>query len=447
MPDLDRLIGQQFHRLAGQELPVPPAEAVMRRGRQRRRRARRRAISAIAAVAAAVTAIAVSQLAASPAARRPPLAGHSRHAPAGRALGCPAAPSTLLATELTTGLLPISRQQGVRPIAISQNGATLYVLTTTQGFHGIAEESVHSGAILDRIMSLPSNYIGVQGGLGPGGALIWTSTYDTRSEFGSLAPVRMWSPRTGSVTTLEPNGQHGAPLSPPALSGLGSNLAAWELADGRQQEIVEANLTTGVTDVIARGFLGPPVFVGTALVWSAASQRNGQQTHLVAVSAAVFPASQPIAVPPALSSFSQAVVYGYGATGPWVPAASVIASYGDAVVYASPGLTKLYYSPSASQPARLVLTLTGGNTVSPGSLFVGPGYAGWGTATAASYLTSTVSLAVLQVINGTTAWGGLQGLGDHIMVATFKPTKKPHLTKFHLVSGSTVGALKCAASR
>jgi hypothetical protein len=446
MPDLEPVVGQKFHQLAGQELPVPPAEAVMRRGRQRRRRARGRAISAIAAAAAAITAIAVSQLAAAPAAHRPP-ASRGRHAPGGRALGCPAAQSTLLATALTTSPLPISRQQSVWPIAISRNGSALYTQTTTQGFTGIVEENLHTGAILATITPLPSSYTGSQGGIGPRNALVWTSTYPTHSELGSITPVQMWSPAVPSVTNLEPAGQNGAVLSTPVFSSPGNEFAAWEVADGSRQEIAEADLSTGVSDVIARGYLGPPVFVGDALVWSVASKPGGQQSTLVAANAAAFPATQPMPVPVSLRAASETVVTRFGQSGPWQPEPSLIASYGTAVVYASTDLTKLYYSPAASQPARLVLTLTGGNTVSPGSLFAGPGYIGWGTAYATSYLASTSSFAVAPVVNGTTVWGDVQGFGNDVLVGTFKPTKKQHLTRFHLVSASTVKALRCAAGR
>lgn len=445
MPDLDRIIGQQFHQLASEELPVPPAEAVVRRGRQRRRRTRGRAISAIAAAVAAITAIAVSQLAASPAARRPP-ASHRGHAPVGRAIGCPAAPSPSLAGELSSRALPVSSQLGVWPIALS--GDTLWLETTTPNFHGIAAESVRTGAIVAKITPLPSSYTGPHGGLGPAGALVWTSTYPTRSEFGSMTPVQKWSPRVPSVTNLAPPGQNGAVLSPPVFSSPGDRLAAWEIEDGTQQEIAEANLATGVTDVIARGHLGPPVFVGHVLVWSASSQPRGQNPHLVALNAVPFPAKGSIAVPLALRGASEAVVTGYGPTGPWAPVPSLIAAYGDAVVYASADLTKVYYSPSGSQPARLVLTLPAGNSVSPGSLFVGPGYIGWGTSSSGSYLASTSSFAVVHVVNETTVWGGVQGFGHEVLVGTFMPTKKQlHPTEFRLVSASTIKALRCQASR
>ncbi len=448
MPDLDRVIGQRFHRLAGEELPVPPAEAVIRRGRQRRRRARARAISAIAAAAAVITAIAASQLAASPAARHPAPASHGRRSPASAVLGCPAASSAALSAALHARPLAISYHQlRVSPIALARDGTALWVQTTAPGFHGIAEEDLQTGAIVAKIESLPADYTGAQGGLGVGGVLVWANTYPTGSDLGAMTPVQMWSPRTG-VTTLEPTGQHRDSLSNPVF-GPGDKLAAWEVADGSQQEIIEANLDTGVADVVAHGYLGAPVFVGNALVWSVSSEPSepsgSAPTHLVAVNAAEFPASQRIAVPVALRGFSEDVAYGYGRAGPWQPAHSLIASYGGAVVYASADLLKLYYSPSPSQPARLVITLPSvGGTVSPDGIYLGPGYIGWNTASAGSYLASTSSFAVVRVINETTIWGSVQGLSSEVLVGTAPPTKKPHPTQYRLVSGSTIGALRCA---
>jgi hypothetical protein len=442
MPEFDHLVRERFGRLAGEELPIPSAEAVHDRGRQRRRRARGHAV-VIVAVATAVTAIAASQLAASPAARRPAPVSRGHHASATRALGCPA--STSLAADLRSEL-PLSAQRGARPIALSARGNALYVMTTTAGFHGIAEESLETGRVLREIQPLPRNYLSAAGGLGPAGTLVWSSTYSTHGgESGAMSPVQMWSPRTGQVVALEPAGQHGAVLSPPVFpSPGGSNLAAWEVADGSKQEIVEANLATGVAEPVGRGYLGPPVFVKDALVFAAASRPSGTQTHLVAVDTATFPASQRLAVPVSLRGFSEPAVYGYGRTGPWAPPPGLIATYGAAVVYVSTGLTRLYYSPSPSQAARLLYTLTGGNEVSPNSLEIGLGYIGWGTDAASSYLVSTLSYAVTEVINGSTVWGTLYGVGNDVVVSMSPPTKKAHLMRDYLVRGWTVAGLRCA---
>jgi hypothetical protein len=88
--------------------------------------------------------------------------------------------------------------------------------------------------------------------------------------------------------------------------------------------------------------------------------------------------------------------------------------------------------------------LSAGDTVSPGGLFVGPGFIGWETASAGAYLASTSSFAVRKVINGTSTWGLLYGSGNNVLVATSPPSKKSRLFHYHLVSGSTISALRCA---
>jgi hypothetical protein len=440
MPDLDRVIGQQFHRLAREELPVPPVQAVIRRGRQRRRRTRDGAISAVAVAAAVVTVVAVSQLAGSPAARHATPAGHGHRGGPSHAQACTAVLSASLRAALSAPTLPISDQQNVSPIALSSDGTALWVLTTTQGFHGVAEESLHTGAILQRIMPLGSNYLSASGGPAPDGGVLWTSTY-THGESGGMHPVQLYQAANRRVSEFGPQGPV---LSVPVYDSPADKLAAWEVADGPQQEIVEANLDTAVAHVVARGYLGPPVFVGNTLVWSTARNSDGLQTRLAAANATSFPAVQSASVPPAVRAASDAVATrsGYGPT--LIPAYGLIASYGGATAYFSAGLTKLYYSPAPSQPAHLLLTLPGGDTVSPGSVFAGPGYIGWGTAAAKDYLMSTSSFAIVQVINGTSWWGEVQGLGRDVLVGTFRPTKKQHLTQYRLVSGSVISKLTCA---
>ena len=192
-----------------------------------------------------------------------------------------------------------------------------------------------------RSTPLPADYGGAAGGLGPDGQLIWTNSYSTFGGEGfAFTPVRLWSPRTRKVTTLEPAGQHGGALSPPVFFDPGHELAAWEQADGSQQEIVEFNLATGATDVVARGYVGPPVFVGDAF---------------------------------------------------------------------------------------------------------GSGYLGWTTASASSYLASTASLASASLATATTWADSYAASADYVIVESSPASKALHLRRhWHLVSGSTVSALRCA---
>jgi hypothetical protein len=434
MPDLDEVLERRFRRLAGEELPVPPTAAVVRRGSQRRRRARGRAVAAIVAVA--IIALGASQLARS--AARTPQATQQHRRQQSPAL-CIAAPSSALVRELNGQALPLSLQSGVTPIALSRDGTAIYVQTTVPGFHGIAVESVATGKVLTRIQALPQNYSSPQGGVGPAGELVWTNSYSTPGDQSyGLTAVRSWSPRTGKLTTLEPAGQHGDALSPPVFSP-GDKLAAWEQADGSTQEIVEANLATEAVDVIARGHLGPPVFVGTALAWPVADDPSGQPSHLVAMDAVFFPASQLIAVPRSLRAAGDGALMGSGPAGSWPMPISLIASNGTAVAYFSADLTELFYSSSPSQPARLVLRLAG-NTFAPGALTLGYGYLGWSTASAASSLASTSSLAATEIVSG----GSLFGDGEGVLVAQALPPKTSRRAEWHLVTASAIAALRCA---
>jgi hypothetical protein len=427
------VLGGLFAELAAAELPVPTPARVVARGRQRRRRARDIAVSAIAAVVALAVAGA-SQLAGSlPGTRE--ATGHGRSPQA----VCTAAATAGLALEMRHEL-PLSNQRSAVPIAVSPDGTAVYVQTSTQRFHGIAEESLATGAILRKIDPLPAAYEGLQGGLSPAGELVWTSSYSTHGgEAYAYTPMQAWSPLTGTSTTLEPAGQHGDAMGAPVF--LNQAIVAWEQTDGSQQEIVEANLAAGSTDVIARGYLGPPVFVGTALVWPVASRANGPASRLVARNAAVFPARQQIAVPAQLRAAGQASLMGSSSQGTWATPVGLIASSGPATAYLSPDLTRLFYSPSPSQPARLVLRLRGGNAFVPGGLALGDGYLGWTVNGDGSYLASTTTLAATRI----TSFGSVTGVGtDYVVVGGPPVTKLSQLRPYYLFSGSTVSRLTCA---
>jgi hypothetical protein len=432
MPEdmLDRLFGE----LAATELPVPAPASVVTRGRKRRRHVRGMAgLAAIAIVA--LVAVGVSQLAHSSPRTTQVASGRTRPASA----VCVAAPSAGLNAELRQEL-QLSSQSGVSPIAISADGTAVYTETTTGTFRGIAEESLTTGTIIRRIQRLPAGYSGAQGGLGPAGDLVWTSTDSTYGGVGLAGtPVQLWSPRTGTTTTLEPAGQHGGALSAPVI--VLQKFAAWEQASGRQQEIVEADLDTGVTVVIARGYLGSPVFVGTALVWPAASRPDGPASHLVARDGWAFPARRPIAVPPALSAAGSAALMGSSSQGTWATPVGLIASNG-AIAYFTPDLSELYYSPSVAHPARLVLRLGGGNTFVPGGLAVGPDYLGWTVNGDATYLASAQSLAAARI----TTFGDVIGAGsDYVFVGHAPVSKSSQQRQFQLFRSATIGALTCAA--
>jgi hypothetical protein len=427
---VDRLFGE----LAATQLPVPAPASIVARGRQRRRRARALAIAAPASlIALAVVVAAIGELPGS----HPASQSAASQPVSGRAV-CTAAPTAALTIEFRDRLA-LSSEPAVTPIAVSPDGSSVYVETATGGYPVIAEESLRMGAILRQITALLPHYEGAQGGLGPGGELIWTSTYGTYGgESYAYTPMMAWSPRTGQRVTLEPAGQHGGAMSAPVF--FNQAIAAWEQSDGSQQEIVEANLGTGRTDVIARGFFGPPVFVGRVLVWPVASHADGPASHLAARNADVFPARQPVAVPVQLRAAGHASLMGSSSQGSWSTPIGLIASSGPATAYISADLTELFYSPSPGQPARLVLKLRGGNAFAPG-LAIGDGYLGWTVNGDGSYLASTTSLAAARI----TTFGTVTGLGaDYVIVGGSPTSKLSGLRQFHFFSAATVQALRCA---
>ena len=434
MPEdlVDRLFGE----LASAELPVPGPAQVVARGRQRRRRARAGGASAVVA-AAVLVAVGVSQLSGSRLGGEP--AQHRRSVPP--AAVCRAAPDAALTAELAH-VSPLSYQAGVWPLAVSPDGSVAYVETTLRGFHGIAAENLASGAILAKIKALPASYTGAHGGLGPDGDVIWFNSYDTHGGQGNPAttPVQLWSPRTRQTTTLEPPGQHGLALSAPVLFPSTHDFAAWEQADGAKQEIVEADLASRATVVIATGYFGPPVFADNALVWPVAGHRGGPASSLAATNATVFPARQRVAVPVPLRAAAHSTLLGSSASAVPVP---LIASDGQATAFFSQSLTKLFYSPSPSQPARLVLQLRGGNTFAAGTPVVGPGYLGWTVNGGASYLASATSLAAARI----TTFGEEFSAGSRVFVMGWSGTKKqPARNPFELLDGPVIDTLKCAAA-
>jgi hypothetical protein len=436
MPEdlLDRLFGE----LASAELPVPAPSRVVARGKQRRRRARGGAASA-AVAACALIAVGASQLTGSRLSEQP--VQHDHHSVPAPAV-CRAVPDAVFAAELRY-VLPISHQAGVWPLAVSADGSVVYAQTTVRGFHGIAAERLATGAILTKIKALPASYTGAQGGLGPGGDVIWSSTYSTHGGQGNpaTAPVQLWSPRTGRTTTLEPAGQHGGPLSAPVIFPATHDFAAWEEADGDKQVIVEADLASGATVVIATGYFGPPVFADSALVWPVASRPDGPASSLAARDAASFPARQPVPVPLQLRAAGQSSLMGSSAAGSWSVPVPLIASDGQVTAFFSQSLTKLFYSPSPSQPARLVLQLHGGETFAAGPPAVGAGYLGWTINGDASYLASAASLAAARI----TTFGEEFSAGTRVFVMGWSGSKKlPARNPFHLFNGSVVNTLKCA---
>jgi hypothetical protein len=427
----DDVLERLFGDLAGADVPVPAPGSIVARGRQRRRRARARRMTAVVAVAVMV--VGVTQFIRN---RETPATTGQHTQPA----VCAAAPDAALSAELRHAL-PTSHQQSVSVIALSPNHEMLYLLTTSAaGFHGIAAESVATGAITQELTpkGAPNIYTNAQGGLGPDGDLVSTATYSDADGSGTTT-VEVLSPKTGRLIPLEPAEEVSTALSAPVFAGPAHQLVAWEAqwwtGNSFVRQIVEADLLDtvpggwpGVTDVIATGYVGAPVFVGDALVWPVASSATGP-SHLVAVNASAFPARRPVAVPLPLRKAGSA---------------TVIVSSGGASAYASADRTKLYYSPAPSQPARQVLRLPSGSHLVPGGLALGRGYLAWNTSAGASFVASARSLAATRITDGTVTWGTVQGLGSDVLASrSGHPKSGPR--SLYLLSGSVIDRLTCTA--
>jgi hypothetical protein len=175
------------------------------------------------------------------------------------------------------------------------------------------------------------------------------------------------------------------------------------------------------------------------LVWPVASHPRGPASGLAARNAGSFPALHQIAVPLQLRAAGHSSLMGSG--GSWSPPVPLIASDGQAVAFFSQNLTQLFYSPSPSQPARLVLQLRGGNTFAAGPPAVGDGYLGWTINGGASYLASAGSLAAARI----TTFGEEFSAGSRVFVMGWSGTKQqPARNPFHLFNGSVVSTLRCA---
>ena len=267
--------------------------------------------------------------------------------------------------------------------------------TTTRGFHGIAAESTRTGAILTRIERLPPDVDGAQGTLAPDGDVVWMNTYHSTTGSPGTSAVQVWSPQTRTVTALEPPGQRTGALSAPVLSGTSGTFAAWEQ--------------------------------GAASAFVAGRDPQSPST-LVAVNAATFPSHGRVAVPRALQAAGSA---------------SLIASDGADVAYSSPDETNLFFSPSPSQPARLVFRLRDGNTFTPGGLAFGAGYLSWETASAASYLASLRDLAVAAV----PGLSAVVAVGSDIIIESWYGSKTQRRMHMRLLTQSVISGLKCAAAK
>jgi hypothetical protein len=401
VPDPDKL-EPMFTRLAGMPVRVPPLAAVVARGRRRKIRIRAASACAVIVLAAAVGV----QL---------PRLGSQQPAPARAAAGlCRAAPPSAAVRAALTTPVPVTVRNLVTPLGITPDGRVAYVQIQSPAFTGVAGINLRTSAIVSRIQRI-SYGLHVVGGYA-GHFLVWTSEALDISP--AYNPVREWSATTGAVRVLQVKGLGGWVESVPALNAKGT-LAAWEQWQSSPQhaEIVEANLSTGQAEVIARGAVSAPFFYGHLLVWRQSPTAFSWPRSLAARNASVFPATRPAVVPPALAGAGDA---------------SLIVAHANAAAYLSPDRRTLYYSARPGQRARPLVRFRLEVLLPPA---VGAGYLalGW-----PGSLISTVSHADLSG-----HWDEAVGTGNYVWFG-WRFFKSYAL---FLIKGAAIAKLTCAAGK
>ena len=356
-----------------------------------------------------------------------PSAARSR---AGRPLAvapqfCARRPAGLLRAELARAV-PRSRRDEFVPLGASADGRTAYVSAWTRSFAGVAELDLASGRLrpIQRFADPASDQAD---GSADGRWLVWEETFSLQN-LDDFA-VYSWDAATGRLRRLghSLSGPGGTPWpSPwhaPAVSG---HYAAWAqgYGPGGLVEIRMADLRTGRVTVIHKGHVQPPFFDGGLVVWPE-SDRPGTQTTLHAYRLAT---GRPAALPPVLR---------------FVHGTEFVATDGTRTAYLSPDLTGLYYSPSPTRRARLVLRLPLGQQFA--GLEIGAGTLAW-TTSRATYVASTRTGGYVQV---TPQYGDATGAGRVLLVsdpAARPPTsQRPHPgLALHVVRAAAVTWPTCA---
>jgi hypothetical protein len=134
---------------------------------------------------------------------------------------------------------------------------------------------------------------------------------------------------------------------------------------------------------------------------------------------------------------------GSSSEGSWSTPVGLIASNGQQTAYYSANLTELYYSPSPSQPARLVLTAQSDDNFGAGPPVLGNGYLGWSTDSASTSVASTTTLAAALITNGNTTYGGLQAMGYDLLADLSALGNKQDRNRLYLLSASDIASLTC----
>jgi len=287
--------------------------------------------------------------------------------------------------------------------AISPDGRLLYVtagqgVVSEPGFRGLEVVNDRKWKVLARL-PLPARPAEAGPALTAGPWFVWIE-YPSDASIDRFT-VHAWNTVTGQVRKIGSSVPGwSSPDQSPAYSG---HYAAWVAGDGPGpvDKVVLADLSTGRSKVVyqghGHGHALAPFFDGGLLVWPESNAEQGVTT-LTAINVrtgkhAVLPAALR-----GVHAFNDLVVTAGGQT--------AYLNY--------PETDKLYYSPSPSQPARVVLR------TAPGTLDaveLGTGWLAWtGSFTdqgeAATYLASTRTGTYVKV---TPHYGDASGIGSRVV--------------------------------
>ena len=334
---------------------------------------------------------------------------------------CASRPAPRLAASLSRAV-PASLHAEVVPLGVSADGTLAYVSAWTGRFAGVAALGLATGRL--RPITRFANPADDQAyGAWGGRWLVWAQTTSLTSldDF----TIHAWDSVTGRTLLLGrslagPGGTPWpSPWRPPAVSG---HLAAWAQGSGPGGlvQIRLADLQTGRVSVIASGHLQAPFFFRDLVVWPA-STRPGTLTSLHAYNVATA-RTAPLPV----------VLRGVRGT-------DFVVTDGTRTAYFDPGLTRLYFSPSADQAATVVVKLPDGEQFS--NLGMARGALAW-TTTRATYLASTATGGYVRV---TPAYGfAVTGTGPAVLISDAPATRSAHpALALHVLDAADIARPRC----
>jgi hypothetical protein len=350
---------------------------------------------------------------------------------ASRAGASPTAWSRLCAARPTPAITRALKQHIPRSLgelwidAISPDGRLLYVNVRGElsaageaGFRGLEVVNDRTWKVLARL-SLPARPDWAGPALTAGPWFVWIEYYsDTNLD---KFTVHAWNTVTGQVRKIGSSVPGwSSPFQSPAYSG---NYAAWVAGDGPGpvDKVVLANLRTGRERVVyqghGHGHALEPFFDGDLLVWPQSAVAQGTTT-LTGVNVRT---GKPAVLPAALRG---------------VHAWNTIVTAGQQTAYIlGPDYDKLYYSPSPSQPAKVVLRTPLGTLE---DVELGTGWLAFtGSAT---YLASTRTGVYVQV---TPEFGDASGNGSDMVAIGDYAGKKAVTPPPHLLDVSKLAWPHC----